>query len=102
MLNQPDHQGLLPRQAFSHQEGQGHQGIVVDKLFYWSCQQCPVTAQVPQEQKRATALIAVGQWVIFDDEVKQMGGSGSDIGIEKLISETLLDGSQCRGEAIPT
>jgi type II secretory pathway predicted ATPase ExeA len=65
MLNQPDHQSFLIRQALSDQKGQCHQGIVIDKVFYRLCQQRRVAAQVPQKQKRAAALIAVGQRVVL-------------------------------------
>ncbi|SFQ88515.1 hypothetical protein SAMN05216578_1141 [Halopseudomonas formosensis] len=47
MLNQPDHQGFLTRQAFRHQQRQGHQGVVINQLFYRPRQQSGVAAQIP-------------------------------------------------------
>ncbi|MEH6356680.1 MAG: hypothetical protein V7760_11745 [Marinobacter sp.] len=101
MLNQPDHQDFLTRQALSGQKGQRYQGIVIDKLFCRLRQQRRVAAQVPQEQKRAAALVAVGEWVIFYHKVEQMSGACGDVRVVEFIAEALFNGSKSRCQAIP-
>ncbi len=96
MLGQADHQGLLIRQAFGHQQGQCHQGVIVDQPFHGPGQQMLIAAQVPEEQKGAAALVAVGQRVVLDHEVQQVRGTGGYVGIEQLVTEALLNCSQGR------
>lgn len=57
------------------QQGKGHQGIVVDQLLYRLRQQRLIATQVPQEQKGATALVAIGQRVVLYHEVQQVRGT---------------------------
>src|SRR5690554_1006201 len=100
MLDQADHQGLLIRQAFRYQQGQCYQGVVVDQVFHRPCQQGGVTAQIPQEQEGAAALVAVGQRVILDHEVEQVSGTGGHVRVKELITKALLDSRQCRSQAV--
>lgn len=80
MLNQSDHQSFLVRQALRHQQGKGHQGIVVDQLLYRLRQQRLIATQLPQEQEGAAALVTVGQRVVLDHEVQQVHGTAGHVG----------------------
>lgn len=98
MINQAHNQLFLLRQALSHQQCQRYQRIVVDQLLHGPRQQVLIQLQIPQKQKRPAVLVAIGKWVVFDDEVQQMRRAAGHVGIKLFIGKTLLNGGNRRGQ----
>lgn len=63
-------------------------------------EQVLVEAQIPEKEKGATAFVAIGERVIFDDEVEQMSGAAGYVRIKEVVAKALLDGGNGRGEAV--
>jgi len=92
--SQPDHQVLVPGVRFRRQERQGGQADVVDDSFSGRQEQPAVAIQEINKQHGPDALIAIGEWMVLDDEIQQMGGLGLDAGIGRLAENALLQDAQ--------
>lgn len=69
----------------------GDEGCIGDALGSIGPVQGAVLFQKPQKQRGANALVAVHKWVIFNQEVEQIGGLLFDAGIEIPSAEGLHD-----------
>ena len=96
--DEADHEVPLPRLALGGEKSQGDHRVVGDALRAVGARKELVPREVLQEQERPDALVAVGERVILDDEVEQIGRAQLDRWIERLPVERLLDGAEDRGE----
>src|SRR5262249_5059774 len=62
--------------------------------------EAPVFVKELEEEQAADPLVAIGERVVLDDEIKQRRGPLLDAWIERLATEGLLDVAEYAGEAI--
>jgi hypothetical protein len=87
--NQPDHEVLLPRVAFGDEQRERDERVVAEPERAVRALQHAVAAQVLQEQQRADPLVPVGERVVLDEEVEEVGRAGLYARVERLAAEGL-------------
>ena len=89
--DQPDHKLLLGRIAGGDEQRQGDQPLLVEMRISQA-----VGFEKKQEKKGAYPFIAVGEGMIFDDKIEEMGRLFLNAGIEVLAAEGLMDRAEER------
>ena len=90
--HQAGHQIFLLGRTFGDQQGEGRHAVIGDARLAIGQQQQLIATQELQEQQGADAFIAIGEGVVLDHEVEQMGRPQLGCGVERLAIEGLLDG----------
>ncbi len=74
-----------------HQQRNRRERVVVDFQLTVCFQVVLIALQEPDEQKRADTLVAIGERMILDNEIQQMGGLLLNAGIKKFAAKRLYD-----------
>ena len=89
--NHLNHNLPLVRLALGDQQGKRNQRIIGDALFSHGVVQKIMTLQKLDKNGGSDTLVAVGERMVLDDEVQQVGGLLLDAGIQLLAVEGLID-----------
>jgi len=77
--------------ALGNQQGKRNQRVVSDAFLALVVIQEIVALQKPDKNRGGDTLVAVGERMVLDDEVQQVGGFFFDAGIQFLAVEGLVD-----------
>ena len=89
-----NHNFPLVRLALGDQQGKSNQRIIGDALLSHGVVQKIMTLQKPDKNGGSDTLVAVGERMVLDDKVQQVGGLLPGAGIQLLAVEGLVDSLQ--------
>src|SRR3989344_4252313 len=88
--NHLDHDLPLIWLALGNQQGKCHQSIVGNAFLTVGVIQETLSLQKPDKNSGGNPLVAVGERMVLDDEVQQVGGLLLDAGVQLLAVEGLV------------